>query len=60
MGRLAGHFLLSTDGVAKTWSFAAPKTDDACKRTHTLLQTATIQESINNAQWLYQTIIIAA
>ena len=33
--------------------------NDARKRTHTLLQTATIQESINNAQWLYQTIITA-
>ena len=34
--------------------------NDARKRTHTLLQTATIQECINNAQWLYQTILIAA
>ena len=66
MGRLAGHFLLSTDGVAKTWSVAAPKTDDdmmiddARKRTHALLQTATTQASINNAQWSYRTIILAA
>ena len=28
MGRLAGHLSLSTDGVAKTWSVAVPKTDD--------------------------------
>ena len=47
MRRLAGHLSLSTDGVAKTWSVAAPKTDDdmmiddARKRTHALLQTAT-------------------
>ena len=63
MGRLAGHFLLSTDGVAKTWSVAAPKTDDDMMiddarnvNTHKLNR----KESINNAQWSYRTIILAA
>ena len=63
MGRLAGHFYYQRMELLRLGVWRLRKLmmiDDARKRTHALLQTAPTQESINNAQWLYQTIITAA